>query len=98
MYELFVGNQPTGSGWRKTVGADGSCPPPIMAFNKINRTFVGADLSRTPPIYRPSTSHLSAQENPSVGQISSIRGMIYYACDGADKSSPTLSLRSLANN
>jgi hypothetical protein len=27
---------------------------PIMAFNKINRKIVGADLSCTPPIYRPS--------------------------------------------
>ncbi len=27
---------------------------PIMAFNKITWTSVGADLSRPPPIYRPS--------------------------------------------
>src|SRR5438445_9971650 len=65
MYELFVGNQPTGSGWRKAVGAGSPCPPPI---------------------YRPTTSHLSAPENPSVGRISSIRGMICDTCDGADKS------------
>ena len=27
--------------------------PPIMSFKQIPRKPVGADLSRTPPIYRP---------------------------------------------
>jgi len=27
--------------------------PPIMQFNKLTRTAVGADLSRPQPIYRP---------------------------------------------
>src|SRR5260370_22824048 len=30
------------------------CPQPIMSFKHIPRIPVGADLSRTPPIYQPS--------------------------------------------
>jgi hypothetical protein len=33
----------------------------IMAFNKLIRLTVGADLSRTPPIYRPSVDFLRSR-------------------------------------
>ncbi len=37
-----------------------SHPPPIMEFNKIITASVGADLSCTPPIYRPSLDVLKS--------------------------------------
>jgi hypothetical protein len=35
----------------------------MMTFNKINRTLVGADVSRPPPIYRPSVGFLNSSLN-----------------------------------
>ena len=72
--------------------------PVSVASLSLNLMRMGAGSPCPPPIYRPPTSHLSAPGNPSVGRISSIVGRIRDGCDGADKSAPTLSLRSFANN